>query len=59
MIDDSTSSGIVVDAYEGINDHFTSLETLGVHGHNVLARAQRFGCWYMLKGLAPDAGKGV
>lgn len=53
MIDDSTTSGIVVDAYEGINDHFTSLETLGVHGHNVLARAQRFGCWYMLKGLAP------
>ena len=53
MIDDTTGSGIMVDAFEGINDRFTSLEMLGVHGHNVLARAQRFGSWYMLKGLAP------
>ena len=54
MIDESSVSGIVVDAYDGINDRFTSLQMLGVHGHNVLARAQRFGCWFMLKGLAPD-----
>ena len=47
----SSSSGFLVDAFEGVNDHFTSIEEKGTHGHNRLWRAKRFGRWYMLKGL--------
>lgn len=47
----SSSSGFLVDAFEGVNDHFTSIEEKGSHGHNRLWRAKRFGRWYMLKGL--------
>lgn len=54
MMDQASISGFVVDSFEGVNDHFTSLEVLGTHGHNVLARAKRFGRWYLLKGLAPE-----
>ena len=50
----SSSSGILIDAFETVNDHFTSLEPLGTHGHNVLVRAKRFGRWYCLKALAPE-----
>ncbi len=53
-MDTASTSGFVVDSFEGVNDHFTSLEVLGTHGHNVLARAKRFGRWYLLKGLAPE-----
>lgn len=53
-MDQASISGFVVDSFEGVNDHFTSLEVLGTHGHNVLARAKRFGRWYLLKGLAPE-----
>lgn len=52
-MDNASSSGFVVDSFEGVNDHFTSLKILESHGHNVLARAKRFGRWYLLKGLAP------
>ena len=51
---EASTSGFMVDSFEGVNDHFTSLEVLGTHGHNVLARAKRFGRWFLLKGLAPD-----
>ncbi len=54
MMGEASISGFVVDSFEGVNDHFTSLEVLGTHGHNVLARAKRFGRWYLLKGLAPE-----
>lgn len=53
-MDEASSSGFVVDSFEGVNDHFTSLEVMGTHGHNCLARAKRFGRWYLLKSLAPD-----
>ena len=53
MTTDSSTSGIVVDSFEAINDHFTELEMLGEHGHYVLARAKRYGRWSMLKALAP------
>ena len=49
-----SSSGFVVDSFEGVNDHFTSLEVMRTHGHNRLARAKRFGRWYLLKGLGDD-----
>ena len=52
-----STSGFVVDSFEGVNDRFTSLEVRGTHGHNVLARAKRFGRWYLLKGLAPEEAR--
>ncbi len=48
----NSSSGFLVDAFEGVNAKFTSIEELGTHGHNRLWRAKRFGRWYLLKGLA-------
>ena len=57
MMDQASISGFVVDSFEGVNDHFTSLEVLDTHGHNVLARAKRFGRWYLLKGLAPEVAE--
>lgn len=56
-MDQASTSGFMVDSFEGVNDHFTSLEVLGTHGHNVLARARRFGRWYLLKGLAPEVAE--
>ncbi len=56
-MDNASSSGFVVDSFEGVNDHFTSLKILETHGHNVLARAKRFGRWYLLKGLAPEVSQ--
>lgn len=53
-MDNASSSGFLVDSFEGVNNRFTSLKVLGTHGHNVLARAKRFGRWYLLKGLAPE-----
>ena len=47
----SSSSGILVDAFEGVNDRFTSIEDKGTHGHNRLWRAKRYCRWFMLKGL--------
>ncbi len=47
----SSSSGFLVDAFEGVNDRFTSIEDKGTHGHNRLWRAKRYGRWLMLKGL--------
>lgn len=47
----SSSSGFLVDAFEGVNDRFTSIEDKGTHGHNRLWRAKRYGRWFMLKGL--------
>lgn len=44
----------MVDSFEGVNDHFTSLEVLGTHSHNRLARAKRYGRWYLLKGLGDE-----
>lgn len=53
-MNDGSTSGFLVDSFEGVNDHFTSVDVLRTHGHNVFARAKRFGRWYMLKGLAPE-----
>lgn len=53
-MNDGSTSGFLIDSFEGVNDRFTSLDVLETHGHNVLARAKRFGRWYMLKGLAPE-----
>lgn len=54
MSSDLSASGFRDNStFEGVNSKFTQLEMLGTHGHNVLARAKRYGRWYLLKALAP------
>lgn len=53
-MEELSSSGFVVDSFEGVNDRFSSLEEMGTHGHNRMARAKRYGRWYLLKGLADE-----
>ena len=54
MDEDLSASGFNEEALEEVSSRFTNVEMLGTHGHNVLARAKRFGRWYLLKGLAPE-----
>ena len=51
------SSEFITDGFEGISSHFTNVEIVKQTGHNVLARAQRYGQWWMLKGLLPDEAR--
>ena len=61
MIDlEDSTSGALVDEYEGVNREFTDLETIATRGHNVLTRAKRHGRWQALKSLTTEAaGKEV
>lgn len=52
--DISSVSGYLTDGFEGVSEKFTQMELLPVHGDHVLARAKRYGRWYMLKGLTPE-----
>ena len=52
---DSSASGYLKDSFEGISRNFTNLETISKSDTNVLVRAMRYGRWWMLKGLAPEA----
>lgn len=52
--EDSSESGYLIDGFEGINRTFTEIETLWQNGHNRLARAKRYGRWWMLKALQPE-----
>lgn len=55
MTEDLSASGFQDEStFESVNSEFTQLEVLGTHGHNVLARAKRYGRWYLLKGLSPE-----
>ncbi len=49
---DSSSSGFLSDAFEGITQTFTDIEILHDTGENVLAKAKRYGRWCLLKGLS-------
>ena len=55
MTEDLSASGFQDEStFESVNSRFSQLELLGTHGHNVLARAKRYGRWYLLKGLSPE-----
>lgn len=54
---DSSDSGYLEDVFEGICSSFTDLENISTSGNNVLIRAKRYGRWWMLKGLTPEASK--
>ena len=56
----SSVSGYVVEGFEGVCSNFTEIEVLMQTEHHILARAKRFGRWWMLKALSPDKrGVGV
>ena len=51
---DSSASGYVVDSFEGINRKFTDVEILSTSEVNVVAKAKRYGRWWLLKGLKKE-----
>ncbi len=48
---DSSASGYLTDSFEGICQTFTDVEILSTSGVNVVAKAKRYGRWWLLKGL--------
>lgn len=55
VTDDLSASGFKDEStFESVSSRFSQMEKLGTHGHNVLARAKRYGRWYLLKGLVPE-----
>ena len=51
---DSSASGYLTDSFEGISSQFTDVEILNTSEVNVVARAKRFGRWWLLKGLRKE-----
>ncbi|MBO7382356.1 MAG: hypothetical protein J6U03_03180, partial [Muribaculaceae bacterium] len=52
---DSIASGYVVDSFEGIGSSFTEIDVFRMTEINVIARAKRYGRWWLLKGVPKDA----
>ena len=48
---DSSASGYITDSFEGISQEFTDVEVLSTSATNVVARAKRYGRWWLLKAL--------
>ena len=51
---DSSASGYVADSFEGISQTFTDVEILSTSEVNVVAKAKRYGRWWLLKGLRKE-----
>lgn len=49
-----SASGYLTDGFEGISRMFTDMEVLWQTRHNRLARAKRYGRWWILKSLKPE-----
>ena len=52
--DDSSASGYLPDSFEGISQTFTDVEILATSEVNVVAKAKRYGRWWLLKGLRKE-----
>ena len=52
---DSNASGYLSDSFEGIGSSFTEIDVFRVTEINVIARAKRYGRWWLLKGVPKDA----
>lgn len=50
----TSSSGVITSTFESISSEFTSHTEMHSVGFNRLYKAQRYGKWYVLKGLAPE-----
>ena len=51
---ESSSSGEITSSFENISDVFTSYSEIPSAGFNCLYKAQRYGKWFVLKGLKPE-----
>ena len=51
---DSSASGYLSDSFEGISQTFTDVEILSTSEVNVVAKAKRYGRWWLLKGLRKE-----
>ncbi len=51
MSNDNSASGYLTDSFEGISQTFTDVEIISTSDVNVVARAKRYGRWWLLKGL--------
>jgi len=54
MTSSASSSGEITASFENISDVFTSYTELSSGGFNRLYKAQRYGKWYVLKGLKEE-----
>ena len=50
----ASSSGEITSSFESISDVFTAYAEIPSQGFNRLFKAQRYGKWYVLKGLKPE-----
>ena len=48
---DSSTSGYLLDSFEGISRRFTDVTILNTSEVNIVAKAKRYGRWWLLKGL--------
>ena len=48
---DSSTSGYLLDSFEGISRQFTDVTILRTSEVNIVAKAKRYGRWWLLKGL--------
>ena len=48
---DSSTSGYLSDSFEGISRQFTDVTILNTSKVNIVAKAKRYGRWWLLKGL--------
>ncbi|MBQ9436632.1 MAG: serine/threonine protein kinase [Bacteroidales bacterium] len=53
-MNDSSTSGAITSSFENISDVFTAHSEIAAGGFNCLYKAQRYGKWYVLKGLKPE-----
>ena len=51
---DNSSSGYIMEAFEGLSRTFTDVETLRVSEVNIVAKGKRYGRWWLLKGLRQE-----
>lgn len=54
MDKDNNASGYITDSFEGIERVFTDVEILSTSEVNIVAKAKRYGRWWLLKGLAKE-----
>jgi Serine/threonine protein kinase len=58
--DNTSSSGEITSSFESISDVFTTYAEIPSQGFNRLFKAQRYGKWFVLKGLKPEyQGKAI
>lgn len=54
QLDNDSASGYLEDVFEGISQTFTDIEILSMSEVNVVAKAKRYGRWWLLKGLRKE-----